>query len=52
MQGKKKIKIPYFLTEEYALKEKKAQKIVRGTVGALVVILAGVLFVSKVISRR
>ena len=30
----------------------KAQKIVRGTVGALVVILAGVLFVSKVISRR
>ena len=46
MQGKKEIKIPYFLTEEYALKEKKAQKIVRGMVGALAVILAGVLFIS------
>ena len=52
MQGKQEIKIPYFLTEEYALKEKNAQKIVSGTVGALVVILARVLLVNKVISRR
>ena len=49
METKEKVNIPYFLTREYAIKQKKIEKVVGGVVGFAVAFGLGVL-VSKALS--